>query len=273
MFGNRNFNVYTHRSNSNPVFGILRPNEVAPSLTNMKQENGDNQFQIPSKFNKHLKNNKYFKNGKDGRDGRDGRDGINGRDGTDGKDGINGVDGVNGFDGINGIDGKDGLRGTQIYSGEGCPTFDIGEVGDYYVDLLEKNVYGPKNEYGWNPPLFNPKKVVTKSLQLQSESTNHNIVLDTSVPSSSIYKIGELQSETSISGIQGGVDGGEILILNNSGKTVTFLDENDGSEENNRFHLGDMNYVIVPNGMIRLIYFTDLTIGEKKNQSRWINSV
>lgn len=39
MFGSRNFNVFTHRSTSNPVFGILRPNEMTETLTTNHHKN------------------------------------------------------------------------------------------------------------------------------------------------------------------------------------------------------------------------------------------
>lgn len=65
------------------------------------------------------------------------------KEGPAGKDGINGKDGVNG---INGIDGKDG---TIIYSGQGVPTTSLGKVGDYFMDLTNSKLYGPKTQSGW----------------------------------------------------------------------------------------------------------------------------
>lgn len=78
--------------------------------------------------------------GRDGKDGRDGRDGRDGVDGKDGKDGVNGRDGV---------DGRDGIMGSKIHGGMGDPEHNIGNIGDWYIDVRNKVLYGPKTYLGW----------------------------------------------------------------------------------------------------------------------------
>lgn len=68
------------------------------------------------------------------------------KEGPAGKDGFNGTNGKDGTNGINGIDGKDG---TTIYSGQGTPASTIGKVGDYYMDLQNSKLFGPKSASGW----------------------------------------------------------------------------------------------------------------------------
>lgn len=59
------------------------------------------------------------------------------KEGPAGKDGITGT---------NGIDGKDG---SKIYSGSASPASSIGIVGDFYIDLSNGLLYGPKLSSGW----------------------------------------------------------------------------------------------------------------------------
>lgn len=78
--------------------------------------------------------------GADGKDGQDGKDGVDGRDGNDGR---------NGADGHDGRDGKDGQDAPRIWTGEVYPTSDIGNDGDFYLDLKNKVLYGPKTNGSW----------------------------------------------------------------------------------------------------------------------------
>lgn len=78
--------------------------------------------------------------GKDGQDGKDGKDGADGRDGNDGR---------NGADGQDGRDGKDGQDAPRIWTGEIYPTSNIGNEGDFYLDLKNKMLYGPKTNGNW----------------------------------------------------------------------------------------------------------------------------
>ena len=72
--------------------------------------------------------------------------GAQGEKGKDGKDGSNGSNGSNGNNGTNGSNGKDG---ATILSGTTTPTASQGKVGDWYIDIQNKHLYGPKTESGW----------------------------------------------------------------------------------------------------------------------------
>ena len=99
--------------------------------------------------------------GAKGEDGKDGRDGAPGPKGADGKDGQNGAPGPKGADGKEGkqgpkgADGRDGQAapaGTKkntLFSGSGIPNNSLGDEGDFYIDMLNKRLYGPKTNTGW----------------------------------------------------------------------------------------------------------------------------
>lgn len=78
---------------------------------------------------------------------------IKGKDGQDGKDGKDGKDGINGKDAINGKDGKDGKDGSKILSGTSIPTLELGNIGDFYFDIQNLTIYGPKTSAGWGAPV------------------------------------------------------------------------------------------------------------------------
>ena len=59
---------------------------------------------------------------------------------------LKGVDGAKGDKGEKGDSGRDG---TQILSGIGAPTPNIGNNGDWYIDTKNKKLYGPKTQNGW----------------------------------------------------------------------------------------------------------------------------
>ena len=44
-------------------------------------------------------------------------------------------------------------KGNQILSGIGAPTETLGNVGDYYLDLSNSNLYGAKTAKGWGNPI------------------------------------------------------------------------------------------------------------------------
>ena len=46
------------------------------------------------------------------------------------------------------VTGPTGIRGTQWYNGSGAPTAGIGEVGDYYVDSANGDLY-VRDATGW----------------------------------------------------------------------------------------------------------------------------
>ncbi|WP_020402148.1 hypothetical protein [Gracilimonas tropica] len=55
--------------------------------------------------------------------------------------------------GEDGSDGEDGKDGSQIHSGTGAPDSSLGIVGDFYIDLTNQNLYGPKTDNGWGNPI------------------------------------------------------------------------------------------------------------------------
>ncbi|WP_081964721.1 DNA/RNA non-specific endonuclease [Porphyromonas sp. COT-290 OH860] len=44
-------------------------------------------------------------------------------------------------------------KGSVIHSGQGAPAPSLGEVGDYYIDLLTSELYGAKTALGWGKPI------------------------------------------------------------------------------------------------------------------------
>jgi len=62
---------------------------------------------------------------------------------------------VKGEDGKPGSNGKDGQAGVpdkgvgRLFSGTGAPKKEIGQDGDFYIDILHKRLYGPKEGGNW----------------------------------------------------------------------------------------------------------------------------
>ena len=48
-----------------------------------------------------------------------------------------------------GTSGPQGPRGNSILNGEGPPDINIGIYGDFYIDTLSQEMYGPKNNIDW----------------------------------------------------------------------------------------------------------------------------
>jgi len=55
----------------------------------------------------------------------------------------------NGDVGPQGEQGLPGKDGSLIYNGTGVPHVSTGKVGDYYLDVSNGNLYGPKADAGW----------------------------------------------------------------------------------------------------------------------------
>lgn len=49
--------------------------------------------------------------------------------------------------------GDDGQDGTKIHSGNGDPKTSVGRNGDFYLDLENLNLFGPKTNEGWGEPM------------------------------------------------------------------------------------------------------------------------
>ncbi|NVK83424.1 MAG: tail fiber domain-containing protein, partial [Cytophagia bacterium] len=75
--------------------------------------------------------------------------GVNGADGADGVDGINGTNGTDGVDGVDGADGADGLDGKTILNGTVDPTSTDGVDGDFFLNTITYDLFGPKTAGAW----------------------------------------------------------------------------------------------------------------------------
>src|SRR6185437_2746478 len=53
-----------------------------------------------------------------------------------------------------GATGAAGRNGSQIFSGSGAPAASLGNVGDYYLDKTNFELYGPKTAGGWGTPVL-----------------------------------------------------------------------------------------------------------------------
>ena len=93
--------------------------------------------------------------GDPGHQGFKGQQGPNGEDGKQGPNGEDGKQGPKGEDGKPGSNGKDGQAGVpdkgvgRLFSGTGAPKKEIGQDGDFYIDILHKRLYGPKEGGNW----------------------------------------------------------------------------------------------------------------------------
>ena len=93
--------------------------------------------------------------GEQGPKGEDGKQGPKGEDGKQGPKCEDGKQGPKGEDGKPGSNGKDGQAGVpdkgvgRLFSGTGAPKKEIGQDGDFYIDILHKRLYGPKEGGNW----------------------------------------------------------------------------------------------------------------------------
>ena len=51
-----------------------------------------------------------------------------------------------------GTSGPQGPRGTGLLNGVGAPSESLGINGDFYLNTLNMNLYGPKTDSGWGTP-------------------------------------------------------------------------------------------------------------------------
>lgn len=65
------------------------------------------------------------------------------------KEGEVGPEGKKGEKGENGINGEKGVNGSTILSGFSKPTLEIGNIGDFFINLTNMDFYGPKSSTGW----------------------------------------------------------------------------------------------------------------------------
>lgn len=104
--------------------------------------------------------------GTDGVDGATGATGDTGAQGTQGVDGDTGVKGDTGADGVAGVAGATGAaglpgkNGNSILNGSGLPSDALGADGDFYLDITDFAVYGPRSAGAWQgtpQPLIGPQ--------------------------------------------------------------------------------------------------------------------
>ena len=84
-----------------------------------------------------------------GERGERGEKGERGERGEKGQEGAKGEQGMRGLQGERGEKGRDATGANKIIGGMGIPSDTIGQIGDWYIDKLNKNLYGPKTEIGW----------------------------------------------------------------------------------------------------------------------------
>ena len=44
-------------------------------------------------------------------------------------------------------------KNALIHSGVGAPSKEVGNIGDYYLDISNTNLYGAKTAQGWGTPI------------------------------------------------------------------------------------------------------------------------
>lgn len=90
--------------------------------------------------------------------GPQGEQGLPGPPGADGQDGADGDPGPPGQDGEQGLPGDPGQDGRTVLSGTDAPSPTDGQEGDFYVDTLLWEIYGPKGaDWGVGTPLIGPQ--------------------------------------------------------------------------------------------------------------------
>src|SRR5690606_24853539 len=52
--------------------------------------------------------------------------------------------------GEKGEEGLKGADGSTILNGAGAPSSSLGKEGDFYIDIMSANFYGPKSAAGWD---------------------------------------------------------------------------------------------------------------------------
>ena len=134
---------------------------------------------------------------------------------------LKGVDGAKGDKGEKGDSGRDG---TQILSGIGAPTPNIGNNGDWYIDTTNKTLYGPKTENKWGKGIILGNGVIVSNLR-------GNYILD---PSGTIL-LTWLNSETTTLDMQSDPELQNVTIITN-----------------NAFKEGSLESITLPHNLIKI---------------------
>lgn len=92
--------------------------------------------------------------------------------------------------GPEGKQGIPGVDGQMIHHGDGTPSNNIGKNGDYYIDKLNGNLYGPKDSSGWGNP------TVLKGESGSPGQPGSQFLSGTTIPSPNIGKPGDFYFRT-----------------------------------------------------------------------------
>jgi hypothetical protein len=111
-----------------------------------------------------------------------------GKDGTIGPEGEKGLQGDKGAQGEKGING---VNGSTIYSGKTAPTLSIGSYGDFFLDLSQGNLYGPKSKEGWGKPFNMKGEQGNSGVPGSSGAPGTTILSGSTVPPGNSGKIGD----------------------------------------------------------------------------------
>lgn len=137
-----------HVGESNPTLSVGKEGDLF-----LNANSGDIFLNTSGKWELALnikpKDGKDGKDGADGKDGSDGRDGKNGKNGKDGRDGSKGEKGDRGPQGLAGKNGKNGKDGTRWFSSRREPKYDLGKVGDFYINSDNGDYFEKTSTLGW----------------------------------------------------------------------------------------------------------------------------
>jgi uncharacterized protein (TIGR02145 family) len=87
--------------------------------------------------------------GATGAQGPQGIQGIQGATGPQGLIGAQGPQGIQGATGAQGPQGTAGVDGKTVLNGTANPTSTLGAVGDFYINISNNTLFGPKTALGW----------------------------------------------------------------------------------------------------------------------------
>ena len=121
--------------------------------------------------------------GERGKQGFKGEPGPKGEPGAPGRQGEPGAKGEPGAPGKQGEPGAPGASGKPIgglYSGNGKPLDKIGQQGDFYIDMTEKRLYGPKTSDGWSDQFI--------SLAPSSSAPIYNYIIESDTKNDEKFK-------------------------------------------------------------------------------------
>ena len=140
------------------------------------------------------------------------------------------------------------ISGVHIYGGsvQGCvtPLATSGSFEDFTIRSVAGITTGESNSTGY--PGCN-------GLPLLASGANQNVVIN-NFGNLRTSGCGGPATAFSIGGIQGGFDGRELTIVNNSGQTLTLNNQDAGSVAKNRIFTGTGGNLVITRGVVSLLY-------------------